>query len=363
MTLWMGKLQVEIMQLGRGHTKGDTVVWLPQERILFSGDLVEYDADAVHRRRLSRATGRRRSTRSRRCKPEEARARPRRGAAERRRRSTAGLDGTRAFITEMFDAVKRGARAGQGPAHRVQGNLRGAEAEVRPLGDLRSLPAVRRDARLRRGDAATAIRASGPRSATRRCGRRWKAEALLADGAPLKTLYQPGLRVRPPAGAGRRRRRRWPVVVVGAGPVGLPPRSISRSAASTCCCSTRTTRSASGSRAICCVEAHARDPRPPGLRRAHRAARASSWNVGQGLLPRRAGLRIRPAAGDGPSPAGVRQPAAVLARAIPGRAPGRAAAGRAALAQQGRRRRAAGATASRCASTRPTANTRSHATG
>ena len=44
MTLWLGKLQVEIMQLGRGHTKGDTVVWLPQERILFSGDLVEYDA-------------------------------------------------------------------------------------------------------------------------------------------------------------------------------------------------------------------------------------------------------------------------------------------------------------------------------
>ena len=44
MTLWLGKLQVEIMQLGRGHTKGDTVVWLPQEKILFSGDLVEYAA-------------------------------------------------------------------------------------------------------------------------------------------------------------------------------------------------------------------------------------------------------------------------------------------------------------------------------
>ena len=44
MTLWLGKLQVEILQLGRGHTKGDTVVWLPQEKILFSGDLVEYQA-------------------------------------------------------------------------------------------------------------------------------------------------------------------------------------------------------------------------------------------------------------------------------------------------------------------------------
>jgi glyoxylase-like metal-dependent hydrolase (beta-lactamase superfamily II) len=44
MTLWMGKLQVELLQLGRGHTKGDTVVWLPQQKILFSGDLVEFDA-------------------------------------------------------------------------------------------------------------------------------------------------------------------------------------------------------------------------------------------------------------------------------------------------------------------------------
>src|SRR3989441_8499032 len=44
MTLWIGKFQVEIMQLGRGHTKGDTVGWFPQEEILFSGDLVEYDA-------------------------------------------------------------------------------------------------------------------------------------------------------------------------------------------------------------------------------------------------------------------------------------------------------------------------------
>src|SRR5678809_300522 len=44
MTLMLGKLRVEIMQLGRGHTRGDTVVWLPRERILFSGDLVEYEA-------------------------------------------------------------------------------------------------------------------------------------------------------------------------------------------------------------------------------------------------------------------------------------------------------------------------------
>jgi len=44
LTLWLGKLEVQLLQVGRGHTKGDTVVWLPQERTLFSGDLVEFDA-------------------------------------------------------------------------------------------------------------------------------------------------------------------------------------------------------------------------------------------------------------------------------------------------------------------------------
>lgn len=44
MTVWMGKLEVQLLQLGRGHTKGDTVVWLPGERTLLSGDLVEFDA-------------------------------------------------------------------------------------------------------------------------------------------------------------------------------------------------------------------------------------------------------------------------------------------------------------------------------
>ncbi|MBI4755729.1 MAG: MBL fold metallo-hydrolase [Betaproteobacteria bacterium] len=44
MTLWMGGLEVRILQPGRGHTRGDTVVWLPSQKILFSGDLVEFEA-------------------------------------------------------------------------------------------------------------------------------------------------------------------------------------------------------------------------------------------------------------------------------------------------------------------------------
>jgi glyoxylase-like metal-dependent hydrolase (beta-lactamase superfamily II) len=44
LTLRLGGRELRIMHLGRGHTKGDTVVWLPKEKILFSGDLVEAGA-------------------------------------------------------------------------------------------------------------------------------------------------------------------------------------------------------------------------------------------------------------------------------------------------------------------------------
>jgi len=111
MTLWLGSLEVQLLQLGRGHTKGDTVVWLPQDRILFSGDLVEYDAtpytgDAYLRDWPATldaiaALG-----------PEKLV--PGRGAAlTTPAQVKAGLDGTRAFVTEMFASVKRGAQAGE----------------------------------------------------------------------------------------------------------------------------------------------------------------------------------------------------------------------------------------------------------
>jgi glyoxylase-like metal-dependent hydrolase (beta-lactamase superfamily II) len=44
LTLYMGKLEVKIIHAGAGHTKGDTIVWVPSQRVLFSGDLVEYEA-------------------------------------------------------------------------------------------------------------------------------------------------------------------------------------------------------------------------------------------------------------------------------------------------------------------------------
>ena len=111
MTLWLGKLEVKLLQLGRGHTKGDTVVWLPQQKILFSGDLVEFDAtpycgdayfeDWPHTLDAIAA-----------LQPEKLV--PGRGAAlTTPQQVQAGLAGTRAFVTELYAAVQRGAAAGK----------------------------------------------------------------------------------------------------------------------------------------------------------------------------------------------------------------------------------------------------------
>jgi glyoxylase-like metal-dependent hydrolase (beta-lactamase superfamily II) len=44
LTVMLGKLEVRLMHLGKGHTAGDTIAWVPSQRVLFSGDLVEYEA-------------------------------------------------------------------------------------------------------------------------------------------------------------------------------------------------------------------------------------------------------------------------------------------------------------------------------
>ena len=111
MTLWLGKLEVQILQLGRGHTKGDTVAWLPQEKILFAGDLVEFGAtpyagDAYFKdwpQTLDNLAA---------LKPEKLV--PGRGAAlQTPAQVQEGLAGTRAFISDLYDSVKESAAQGE----------------------------------------------------------------------------------------------------------------------------------------------------------------------------------------------------------------------------------------------------------
>ena len=42
MSLFLGKREIRLMQLGAGHTSGDIVAWVPDAEVMFSGDLIEY---------------------------------------------------------------------------------------------------------------------------------------------------------------------------------------------------------------------------------------------------------------------------------------------------------------------------------
>jgi glyoxylase-like metal-dependent hydrolase (beta-lactamase superfamily II) len=111
MTLMLGSLEVQLLQLGRGHTKGDTVAWLPQQKILFSGDLVEFDAtpyagDAYFKdwpQTLDNISA---------LQPQQLV--PGRGPAlTTPAQVAAGLAGTRNFIADVRASVEAGVRAGK----------------------------------------------------------------------------------------------------------------------------------------------------------------------------------------------------------------------------------------------------------
>ncbi len=111
MSIWLGKLEVQLIQLGRGHTKGDTVAWLPEQKILFSGDLVEFDAtpyagDAYFQDWPGTLDN---------IAALQPRALvPGRGAALTTPDAVAaGLKGTRDFIADMWASVRSGVAAGQ----------------------------------------------------------------------------------------------------------------------------------------------------------------------------------------------------------------------------------------------------------
>ncbi|MFY9644054.1 MAG: MBL fold metallo-hydrolase [Terriglobales bacterium] len=110
-TLYLGKLEVRILHVGPGHTKGDTIVWLPQQRILFSGDLVEYQA-AAYTGDAQLEEWPDTLERLRALKPEKLV--PGRGPAlEDQKQVHAGLDYTKDFVTTLFACARESVAAGR----------------------------------------------------------------------------------------------------------------------------------------------------------------------------------------------------------------------------------------------------------
>jgi glyoxylase-like metal-dependent hydrolase (beta-lactamase superfamily II) len=122
MTLYLGRTEVQIIHAGRGHTKGDTIVWLPKERVLFSGDLVEYGATPycgdAHLQDWPQTLQKLRD-----LKP--LALVPGRGDALTNERAVEdGLAGTQAFVTELYEEVKKRAQANESLKQAYEGAMR-----------------------------------------------------------------------------------------------------------------------------------------------------------------------------------------------------------------------------------------------
>ena len=111
MTLWMGGREVQIIHVGRSHTAGDTVVWLPRERVLFAGDTVEFGATPycgdAHFADWPGTLDAIRALQPEKLVP--GRGRSLVSAAE----VEEGLAGTSAFTSDLFAIAKRAVAAGK----------------------------------------------------------------------------------------------------------------------------------------------------------------------------------------------------------------------------------------------------------
>ena len=108
LTIWLGSREVRIMYLGAGHTKGDTVAWLPKEKVLFSGDLVEegatpYCGDA-HLQEWPATLDRLSALKPKRLVPGRGDALMTPAACAR------AIQGTKAFVTELLAHARKGVK-------------------------------------------------------------------------------------------------------------------------------------------------------------------------------------------------------------------------------------------------------------
>ncbi|MDE2581987.1 MAG: MBL fold metallo-hydrolase [Rhodospirillales bacterium] len=112
MSLWLGEREAQIIHIGRAHTMGDTVVWLPKEKVLFAGDTVEFGAAPycgdAHFTDWPETLRRLRELGAEKMVPGRGRALLSKAEVEE------GLAGTEAFTSTLFGIVKDGVAQGRG---------------------------------------------------------------------------------------------------------------------------------------------------------------------------------------------------------------------------------------------------------
>ena len=111
MTLYLGKLEVQLKHLGPAHTRGDTIAWIPSQKICFSGDLVEYNAGVytgdAHLQEWPQTLAKLQA-----LKPEKLV--PGRGPAMLTAAdSQKAIEYTRRWVTDLYNTAKAGVAAGK----------------------------------------------------------------------------------------------------------------------------------------------------------------------------------------------------------------------------------------------------------
>lgn len=102
--LHLGNRSVQLRWLGRGHSAGDIVAWLPAERILFAGDLVE--SEAAPYMGDGHVDDWRSTTLDAVAALDAQALVPGRGAVVHGDAVTQAIDQTRAFLSDVWDGVK-----------------------------------------------------------------------------------------------------------------------------------------------------------------------------------------------------------------------------------------------------------------
>ena len=149
MTLYLGKRRVELRYIGRAHTAGDIVAYVPDANVVFSGDIVEYKSACycgdAHFTDWP-------ATLSRLDRVKADALVPGRGDALVGVDTVAeGIALTRDFLRDTYEPVKRGVARGASLKECFDEATAAMRPEVRQLAHLRALPALQHRPRLRRG--------------------------------------------------------------------------------------------------------------------------------------------------------------------------------------------------------------------
>ena len=111
MSIWLGKVEVKLRQIGRGHTKGDTIALLEDQKVCFAGDLVEYHSAAYSGDAYFRDWP---ATLDRLAELNAEALVPGRGAAlQGAAQVRQGIASTRAFVSDVYTCVLNGVADGK----------------------------------------------------------------------------------------------------------------------------------------------------------------------------------------------------------------------------------------------------------